>query len=67
MEKRRKTLERQTYIYNYKIDTLGFFFITKRLKKVSRTRIFFLLLGQHRVQVSLSVSILMEELLRLGN
>ena len=53
-------------IFNYKID-IFWLFITKRLEKVSRIRIFLLLLRQHRVQVSLSVSILMEEQLRLGN
>ena len=66
MEKRRKTLKRQTYIYNYKID-IFVLFVTKRLGKVSRIRILLLLLRQHRVQVGLSVPILMEELLRLGN
>ena len=30
MEKRRKTLKRQTYIYNYKIDTLGLFFLSQK-------------------------------------
>ena len=66
MEKRRKTPKRQTYIYSYKID-IFVLFVTKRLGKVGRIRILLLLLRQHRVQVGLSVPILMEELLRLGN